>query len=557
MGQILLMIILKKEKKLYYYSTLLLFIVFFISCKINEPERFYDKGADKEFNASIKIEGYKPNEIICGIHKIPFSFDSVNFDIKEVSIFIDDKYWYSTSIDSGSVYIYSYNYENGPHKCEWYIVPKNAGIMSASNLPVLAFEYKFTIDNTPPTPVNITSVTWNDEHPVINWTKNNDKNFKSYILYSDNHFLEHSRDTVIITDQNITSYVDTKMPKVIGQEVINYWIQVSNGYDIVPYQATIKSVNYGDKSSFPSQNLKLNKNKNSCYCFQYDNYYEKGTPGYLYEISTINESVIRKSDYQIEMGHIGRWSIDYQNNYILACGSMGGTNGRTVVYDLNTLEVKYYNTKIGYGAHILPATKDKIYLYSQYGADVPKGVFEIWNLLDNKISSFILEDVSRKDIVGTATFDYENYFIAYNDMLIKTRIEDNAIKIENKLQFENEYCYKLYTFNGYIYLTPTTNNGSRLIKIDPNNMEIIEEYSFNETIESLSFANDILAVSFNKYNSWYSLGTIKIFQSTTMKQIKEIYIKSGTSNIYLTNDGKKIYAFGYGEQNTNAWKIDL
>jgi len=113
-----------------------------------------------------------------------------------------------------------------------------------------------TIDS-PPTQINISSITYDLSEMVISWTQSNDWDFISYeLLYSESELGEQTT-IITITDINITSHTITDFDPL--QErwfwiiVTDYWNQttVSNGYMILdspPFPSELYPVIYVDET---------------------------------------------------------------------------------------------------------------------------------------------------------------------------------------------------------------------------------------------------------------------------------------------------------------------
>lgn len=118
----------------------------------------------------------------------------------------------------------------GPHQLAVlvYEVHPSTGIQGFVGAPSQALVTRVVFDQTPPTPVTLTSVTWENDRPRLTWSPNTDSNFAAYRVDRIGNWGLHLGFPAPITSQATASFLDTAGLRALIGVRYDYRVAVSN-----------------------------------------------------------------------------------------------------------------------------------------------------------------------------------------------------------------------------------------------------------------------------------------------------------------------------------------
>jgi DNA-binding beta-propeller fold protein YncE len=191
----------------------------FFSCE--EPELYYNRQAAPPEEYPLDIQEIKEGQYLAGFVNICYQPEIPVSEIYAVLLFVDGVS--VTSAVSGvpcySLMLDTKQWPEGDHEISIGILeqnPPDLGLLNLVGAPSIIYTASVVFDQTPPTPVLLESVEWDEDAqaPRLTWQENEDLNFYAYIVYKDEFMSSGFVDTLY--DQSVTSSIDYSHDEMIG-----------------------------------------------------------------------------------------------------------------------------------------------------------------------------------------------------------------------------------------------------------------------------------------------------------------------------------------------------
>ena len=138
----------------------------------------------------------------------------------------------------------THRFPQGPHQLSVFVyeaVP-NLGLAGLVGAPSQVLATTVVFDQTPPTPVTLSSLVWENGAPRLTWTQNADANFGSYQIVRDGNWGCHLPFPAPVKNQSATSLLDTLgLDALIGVQ-LSYHVNVDNRDALAPSNTLSLSV---------------------------------------------------------------------------------------------------------------------------------------------------------------------------------------------------------------------------------------------------------------------------------------------------------------------------
>lgn len=214
-------------------SVIYIFTVFiFVSCEVTEPERFYNKDAEKQINGYLFVSNYDSTKAYTDEESIQLRIEKNDFVMKRINVFIDEQLKLSFDVPNTNSYTFSYTikpgeYSDGRHVMVVSVVAQNKGLLSLNNIGTLNFGVPFLTYSAESLKTEIKNIEVN-EKPEIHWEESKDIFFKNYKVVRN---ISNQIDTVaVISDSKITMYRDNSYPDIYGRQIASYQVITNSIY---------------------------------------------------------------------------------------------------------------------------------------------------------------------------------------------------------------------------------------------------------------------------------------------------------------------------------------
>ena len=215
------------------------------SCDLNDPtNRFLDSSAQEPRVVLLDSVGIRSGQHLAGTVMLEVPPISLNSPITSVSLIVDDSLQQRAFSPPYTFQLDTRLQNQGEHLLSIAVTETNPqiGLLGATGFPSFIFSANVVFDQAPPSPVTLQSVVWENGHPRLSWTRNNDLNFYAYALTEESNWSGENQ-IATITDQSTTTYVDTTIPMFYGIKS-TYHTDVSNRNSIVPSNGV--DIRFGD-----------------------------------------------------------------------------------------------------------------------------------------------------------------------------------------------------------------------------------------------------------------------------------------------------------------------
>lgn len=227
------------------------FSPFLLSCDLIAPsDRFFNENAQPPKVEPLDISEIKPGQHLAGKVLFNVNLESVNSPIARVDLFVDSTLVFSAFNPPYTLELDTEVWSEGEHLIAVGVIETrpNIGLLAVVDFPSLIFSANVVFDQTPPTAVTLQSVIWENGHPRLSWTKNNNLNFYAYIISKDANFgpfpppLDGAGiDTIY--DSSTTTYLDTSTSQFY-EISSDYQVNVSNRAEVAP--SNIINIRFGE-----------------------------------------------------------------------------------------------------------------------------------------------------------------------------------------------------------------------------------------------------------------------------------------------------------------------
>lgn len=202
---------------------------------LGEPDRFIDTTVAPPATAPLVLDGIDPDRALAGDVEVTLDLDSLAGRAEEVRILLDGQFVDVLEPGRRRFTLPTRSYADGPHTltAEVRTRDRNVGLLGLQDAPDLRLSVQLQFDQSPPTPVSITSAQYTDGRPVVTWTQNTDPNFFAYLVYTEPLYdFEDDPNGGLarvdtIYDRARTAFVGDALPEVIGLETYHE-VRVSN-----------------------------------------------------------------------------------------------------------------------------------------------------------------------------------------------------------------------------------------------------------------------------------------------------------------------------------------
>lgn len=371
-----------------------------------DPEPYYNKEAAPPEEHSWVVSGITEGQHLAGTVQLTFEPDFPVDEIAYVELMVDEQAVYGISTPPFEFLVDTRQWPDGGHDLTigvHEINPPDMGLLNLANIPSKMYTTSVYFDQTPPTPVVIESVLWNEamQTPEVTWQKNNDANFYSYtIQWIVNGYYY---DSGPIYDQNVTSYANPALNNgAIGfdcsyrvfvynrdQTAVTDWISFSYPESLQPIDVSI-----GGKRPI------LSKSGNELFTLDNDG---------VKAFSLVTNTVVRSYDmsYKYPMGFA--LSKDGTKLYVLASNP-----SFIVVLNASDFEV-IQSTELEFtGMNIICGRPDRLYVSTYSPYDGPLKILDAFTLsvvgsLDIGAPNGLLEISPDNNILYIADPSYAQY----------------------------------------------------------------------------------------------------------------------------------------------------
>jgi hypothetical protein len=501
-------------------------------CDITQPDRFYDKSADKDPAFDLYVTGLPSDGHIAVSKTITLNFISSTDSVKELHIYLDDVYDRTLNRYPYKYYIDPSSLTAGKHELKIYVVAANKGLYTAVSASQLLYTVPFYYDTTPPKDVVVNPIVYKNGHPYLSWSKSADPDFKSYRISYSNKYNTNINDT--INDGNKTWYADTSTSLIYGRNFMSYKVCVYNG---AKYSVGVNvDLSWGTEIPKSYQSLYLVNNSYNLMYFVY------GTS--LSAASTLTNTLVK--NVSLDPPDVGQLkylclSPDNTKLYIVCQQNLSG-NANIYVYDSQSLILlRTIQTNVAGSARIA-VTNDRFYLATTQNAYIINPAdgstinsCAVTSLEINKI--FI-------DAPNNLLYNFNEFYTSEFD------VSNDSIKLVKKVRFDNDASIPsdISFFKNRFYILDLYHSVKVL---DSKSLDVINSLSFSGTSvpNDISVSNGYLYVG-TQENSGKYMGRVYKYLADDLS-LKDTFIF--TDYIKCTSaspDGKYLYA---GLTHYNEW----
>jgi hypothetical protein len=298
--------------------SLFIFLTIFNSCDlITEPDRIINQDATPPVLRTVEFGNLSSGQHIDGTINIEINTDSIDFEIREVRLIVDDNYG---KYDQNKPYIFELNTRNFPEGLHnltvaIYNTDPTHGMLNLLYPPSVVLENELFFDRTPPQAVQLNVGKSEDgKNALLNWTESTNLNFYAYRIFRA-YKLDDWNIIDTLYEKTRTSYTDSTIMEVYGMEV-TYKVEVCTN-PVFNYPYTIQSnedtVLYGktldyQHNSFVLNNIILNKQVPEIY------FVVNST---LLAFSTENETLLKETLIPSANGYVnGPFTISDDNSLL-------------------------------------------------------------------------------------------------------------------------------------------------------------------------------------------------------------------------------------------------
>ena len=275
------------------------FCSFLLSCDLIVPsDRFYNENAQPPKVESLDISEIKPGQHLAGNVMFNVNLESVNSPIDVVHLIVDTTIVFSNYNPPYTLILDTQAWSEGEHLISVGVVETvpNIGLVGLTGYPSLIFTCNVVFDQTPPNAVMLQSVIWENGHPRLSWTQNNDLNFYAYFIMKDGNFGTFPPPFVgagidTIYDISTTTYLDTKASPIYGLS-LNYKINVTNSVEAASSNAI--NIRFGDTIAVNDHQIVrpiISPIREEVY------FLESQTYDTLKAVSTVSNTIVRSREF--------------------------------------------------------------------------------------------------------------------------------------------------------------------------------------------------------------------------------------------------------------------
>lgn len=521
-----------------------------ISCDLTEPERFYNSAPENNPRGSIDFFELNDNQHFAGIMDIGFSLDSISFSISGIQVFVDSLrvYNFSAAADTINFTINTTRYPDGPHNLKVVLTANDMGYYTLLDVPILEFDKVIVFDQSVPEPVTLNSYQWTNNHPELFWTESSSLNFRYYIIRKAYDGIISSIDT--IDERGTTSYTDTSIIKVSGDDIAVYSIIVSNGAE--GSWSNEMSVSYGQKlplllyddfmyhsaQQIPGKDIMINlaKDSSKVKIMTYDN------GPVIHALPIVNPFSISENYGEDHIYILGESSPD--KLYKLDLRS----------YELNSLT--QFGGELSYIASIIEGKNQRLFAFGAY--------IELYNIpTGEKLYSKWIDGHSRAAEMCFSP-DSTLLYAASNYNLYCLSLDGDSVT------FINTVHSPLYRLQDLFY-EPNT---GRLIArgtypttidfIDPDSLTLVSSFIQGSRIYPNDLYPDgsyLFAAFSDNSEADNAKGLVIKYDVSTMQVLKEWKFKDIVKNILVLKGSNKMIAYTYNYlisgKYCTGWLVDL
>lgn len=228
------------------------------SCSIVDPvDPVVNNNAQPPTFQALNLSEISSGQYIAGTVYINMDIDSSTGPVSWAALLVDDS---AVGIDYYEPYQFQLKTADFPDG-EYFISialkqeAHNLGLLGLiPEVPSIICSLSVFFDQTPPTPVTLDSVVWDNGSPRLYWQASNDNNFYAYMISRNGNFgpgqpmgPENS-----VFERNTTTFLDTDIPMLYGID-IEYEVYTTNRVE----SATSNAVNirYGDTLAMIFENI--------------------------------------------------------------------------------------------------------------------------------------------------------------------------------------------------------------------------------------------------------------------------------------------------------------
>ncbi|MBI2417613.1 MAG: hypothetical protein HYV28_06860 [Ignavibacteriales bacterium] len=527
--------------KYFYHIFFFLIIFLFSSCEVTEPERAYNKDADKTVTGALTASSFDTSKIYQSPMTINFRLDSLNFKIDKINIFIDEQNPITMGSNSNifSYTIYPSQLASGRHTAVISVVPEKFGLYTANGVGVLNYGFPFYTYAWPDLGISITKIDTAGK-PTISWSECRDYYFKGYKIIRQTLL---GTDTVAtISERTKTTYRDSTCPELYGFNAFNYKIVAYNqftsyvtsvktvsyfsGLTKLPFTASLRpleflpcpdgSLIYCVSNSFVHANIKTNTILSTVYS-------EEG----LNLIFNRNKNKLFFSGYHLNLPYI----FDYNGTLSNCRGVNLGSN-------------------IMNGNGIIELAPDILFLpYTEYTTS--SGLVEKFIVFFDPNTNKIIKKFK-------SNFSVSQYFASQKNWEVFTSKSNNdTLFVIDALDTANISLKTVGKVGQFINLK-SLQSGEILIQkknsisVHDGQLKVLRSITFPEDIFRMTVNNDIIAVVTR--NAVSGVNTIWVYELATLQLRKKIMLSNTIYEIILFENSEIVF-YIYGSNYNTYFKL--
>lgn len=211
---------------------IILILVLNSGCKYLEPDENTELNVTKHFIVKDRDLGnYKVNDVVSGIIKVTFNFDSLKTKIRRVDFLLNGVTfeWVQNGSFNHSVTINTENYKDGINviSANVYLDDSDLGLGNLDQFKHHSINLPLIFSNKVPSAVSLIEYSWVNKHPKISWQKAETYGFKYYEI----HRFDFKKNINLIDKiYNIdsTTFTDMKMEQIYSPYLTGYFVYVVN-----------------------------------------------------------------------------------------------------------------------------------------------------------------------------------------------------------------------------------------------------------------------------------------------------------------------------------------
>jgi hypothetical protein len=219
-----------------HFSALFLVVALAGCDALGEPERFVNAEAQPPTVGALDLGRLQPGQHVAGPVAFTLGLGSLSGRVESVRVFVDGEPAEGVERTSASSFqLDTRAYDEGPHTVavEVRLADSDLGLLGVVDAPDVVLSAPLVFDQRPPTPVEVTSVAFEDGlRPRVTWTESADANFYAYLVVRQRidgtygtEYGEVAVDTVY--DRSQTSLLAAPVPDVAGAQAY-YHVRVWN-----------------------------------------------------------------------------------------------------------------------------------------------------------------------------------------------------------------------------------------------------------------------------------------------------------------------------------------